>query len=78
MATVQLVPLANVHQKKTKTKMKLFVLLSVVALASCVPVAQEDSVMKSVIGNFMDCMNSDLNMCLKVISVLMGRFSELH
>ncbi|CAH2059514.1 unnamed protein product, partial [Iphiclides podalirius] len=45
--------------------MKLFVLLSVVAIAACVPVAQEDSVMKSVIGNFMDCMNSDLNMCLK-------------
>ncbi|XP_068625685.1 uncharacterized protein [Battus philenor] len=45
--------------------MKFFVLLSVVGLASCVPVSQEDSVMKSVIGNLVNCMNSDLNMCLK-------------
>ncbi|CAK1594302.1 unnamed protein product [Parnassius mnemosyne] len=46
--------------------MKFFVfLISVVALATCVPVSQDDTVMKLVIGNFVNCMNSDLNMCLK-------------
>ncbi|XP_013142579.1 PREDICTED: uncharacterized protein LOC106106528 [Papilio polytes] len=45
--------------------MKFIILLSVVAVARCVPLSQEDTVMKSVIGNFVNCMNSDLNMCLK-------------
>ncbi|CAH0721075.1 unnamed protein product, partial [Brenthis ino] len=46
--------------------MKLFVIfLSAVAVASTSPVAQEDSVIKLVAGNFVNCMNSDLSLCLK-------------
>ncbi|KAI8423212.1 hypothetical protein MSG28_014250 [Choristoneura fumiferana] len=46
--------------------MKFFlVFLSIAALAYSSPVPQEESVLKLVIGNFVNCMNSDLNLCLK-------------
>ncbi|KAF9799381.1 hypothetical protein SFRURICE_003078 [Spodoptera frugiperda] len=45
--------------------MKSFVVfLSVVAYVSCGPVSSEDSVLRSVIGNFVNC-NSDLGLCMK-------------
>ncbi|KAJ8709513.1 hypothetical protein PYW08_009517 [Mythimna loreyi] len=42
----------------------IVVFLSVVAYVSCGPVSSDDSVLKSVIGNFVNC-NSDLGLCLK-------------
>ncbi|XP_023950837.1 uncharacterized protein LOC112055079 [Bicyclus anynana] len=46
--------------------MKFFVIfISAVAVVSSNPVAQEDSVLRVVAGNFVNCMNSDLSLCLK-------------
>ncbi|XP_026492465.2 uncharacterized protein LOC113398100 [Vanessa tameamea] len=46
--------------------MKFFVIfLSVVAVTWSSPIAQEDSVFKLVVGNFVNCMHSDLTLCLK-------------
>ncbi|XP_034837291.1 uncharacterized protein [Maniola hyperantus] len=46
--------------------MKFFVIfLSAVVVVSSNPVAQEDSVLRLVAGNFVNCMNSDLSLCLK-------------
>ncbi|KAH9644667.1 hypothetical protein HF086_011836 [Spodoptera exigua] len=45
--------------------MKSFVVfLSVVAYVSCGPVSTEDSVLRSILGNFVNC-NSDLSLCMK-------------
>lgn len=55
-------------ESKAEAKMKSFVVfLSVVAYVSCGPVSSEDSVLRSVIGNFVNC-NSDLGLCMKVWS----------
>ncbi|XP_038219604.1 uncharacterized protein LOC119837892 [Zerene cesonia] len=43
----------------------ILILLSVVATVYSGPIAQEDSVMRLVVGNFVNCMSSDLNLCLK-------------
>ncbi|CAH2234563.1 uncharacterized protein LOC120634413 [Pararge aegeria] len=46
--------------------MKFFVIfISVVVVVSSNPIAQEDSVLRIVAGNFVNCMNSDLSLCLK-------------
>ncbi|KAL0811307.1 hypothetical protein ABMA28_009721 [Loxostege sticticalis] len=45
--------------------MKVFGLLCLVAFASCGPVSQDDSVLRLVASNFVDCANSDLSLCLK-------------
>lgn len=50
--------------------MKFLIVLSVVAFASCSPVPQDDSVMRLVLTNVMNCINSDLGICLKVRDVL--------
>lgn len=49
--------------------MKFLLVLSVVAFASCSPVVQDDSVMRLVLTNVMNCMNSDMGICLKVRDV---------
>ncbi|CAG4970411.1 unnamed protein product [Colias eurytheme] len=43
----------------------VLILLGVVATAYSGPIAQEDSVMRLVASNFVNCMSSDLNLCLK-------------
>ncbi|CAG9569464.1 unnamed protein product [Danaus chrysippus] len=43
----------------------IVIFLSAVAVVSSVPVSQEDSVFRLVAQNFVNCMNSDLNVCLK-------------
>ncbi|XP_059050472.1 uncharacterized protein LOC131845424 [Achroia grisella] len=46
--------------------MKFFgLLLSVVAVVQCSPVVQEESVLRMVASNFVNCVNSDLSLCLK-------------
>ncbi|XP_063629951.1 uncharacterized protein LOC134801341 [Cydia splendana] len=46
--------------------MKFFlVLLSLAAVAYSSPVPKDDSVLKSVVGSFVNCMNSDVNLCIK-------------
>ncbi|CAH2097088.1 unnamed protein product [Euphydryas editha] len=43
----------------------LVIILCAVAVAYSSPIAQEDSVLRLVVGNFVNCMNSDLTLCLK-------------
>lgn len=50
--------------------MKFLLVLSFVAFASCSPVTHDDSVMRLVLSNVMNCINSDFGMCLKVRHVL--------
>ncbi|XP_063369254.1 uncharacterized protein LOC134657618 [Cydia amplana] len=45
--------------------MKFLVLLSVAAVAYSSPVPKDVSVLKSVVGSFVNCMNSDVNLCIK-------------
>ncbi|XP_063369290.1 uncharacterized protein LOC134657659 [Cydia amplana] len=46
--------------------MKFFVvLLSVAGVAYSSPVPKDESVLKSVVGSFVNCMNSDVNLCIK-------------
>ncbi|XP_026754253.2 uncharacterized protein LOC113514375 [Galleria mellonella] len=46
--------------------MKLFgLLLCVLAVVQCTPVVQEESVLRTVATNFVNCVNSDLSLCLK-------------
>ncbi|XP_063389186.1 uncharacterized protein LOC134674972 [Cydia fagiglandana] len=46
--------------------MKFFlVLLGLAAVAYSSPVPKEESVLKSVVGSFVNCMNSDVNLCIK-------------
>ncbi|XP_028177086.1 uncharacterized protein LOC135083628 [Ostrinia nubilalis] len=45
--------------------MKIFGLLCLVAVASCGPVAQDESVVRLMATNFVDCANSELTLCLK-------------
>lgn len=44
----------------------LVIVLCAVAVGYSSPIAQEDSVLRLVVGNFVNCMNSDLTLCLKV------------
>ncbi|XP_061723560.1 uncharacterized protein LOC133529768 [Cydia pomonella] len=41
------------------------VLLSVATVAYSSPVPKDESVLKSVVGSFVNCMNSDVNLCIK-------------
>lgn len=51
----------------TWAKMKVFVLvLGVLAVVQSTPVSQDENVLKSVIGSLSECVNSDVNLCLKV------------
>ncbi|VVC90301.1 unnamed protein product [Leptidea sinapis] len=43
----------------------ILVLFSIVGAVYSGPIAQEDSVMRLVVNNFVNCMNSDINLCLK-------------
>ncbi|XP_063541929.1 uncharacterized protein LOC134750640 [Cydia strobilella] len=46
--------------------MKFFlVLLSVAAVGYSSPVPKDESVLKTVVGSFVNCMNSDVNLCIK-------------
>ncbi|RVE43858.1 hypothetical protein evm_011474 [Chilo suppressalis] len=46
--------------------MKLYgLLLSLVAVASCGPVSQDELVLRGMVGNVLDCANSDFGLCLK-------------
>lgn len=53
----------------TWAKMKSFVLvLGVLAVAQCnpAPISKEENVLKNVIGSISECVNSDVDVCLKV------------
>ncbi|CAG9794892.1 unnamed protein product [Diatraea saccharalis] len=46
-------------------KMKSLLILSLVAVASCGPVSQDESVLRFMVGSFVDCAKNDLGLCLK-------------
>lgn len=47
--------------------MKVFVLvLGLVAVVQSSPVSHDENVLKNVIGSFSECVNSDVDLCLKV------------
>lgn len=58
--------------------MKVFVLvLGVLAVVHSTPVSHDENVLKTVIGSISECVNSDVDICLKVRREVHNQNSEI-